>query len=149
MVRPIDRWSLLGLWIAVAPLAACGRPSVAAESEPRAVKVEQIEGTDLNRLTLTEQAARRLDIQTAQVETELVAGTPRKVVAYAAILYDTDGDTWAYASPEPLTFVRAPVTVDYIERDVAVLSDGPPVGTTVVTVGAAELYGSEEEFEEE
>lgn len=148
-MRSIDRWSLLGLCIAGAPLAACRRPAVAAESEPTAVKVEQIEGTDLSRLTLTEQAAQRLDIQTAQVGTDLVAGAPRKVVAYAAILYDTDGDTWTYTTPEPLTFVRAPVTVDYVEGDQAVLSDGPPVGTTVVTVGAAELYGSEEEFEEE
>jgi len=29
-----------------------------------------------------------------------------------------------------------------------VLSEGPPVGTLVVTVGGAELYGAEFEFQE-
>ncbi len=92
---------------------------------------------------MTEEAAKRLDIQTAAVREEQVNGTQRRVIPYAAVLYDTQGDTWVYTSPEPLTFVRHPITVDHIDGDKAVLSDGPPSGTAVVTVGAAELYGSE------
>jgi hypothetical protein len=68
---------------------------------------------------------------------------PQKVVPYSAILYDTSGDSWVYISPQPLVFVRHAVTVEYVERDVAVLTDGPAVGTKVVTVGAAELMGIE------
>jgi hypothetical protein len=71
------------------------------------------------------------------------------VVPYAAVLYDAHGDAWTYTSPEPLTFVRHRITVDNIQGDLAFLSSGPPVGTLVVTVGAAELYGAEFEFEEE
>jgi hypothetical protein len=74
------------------------------------------------------------------------SGERRKVVPYAAVLYDTRGDTWVYTNPEPLVFVRHRVSVDYIEGDLAVLSDGPPSGTPVVTVGAAELFGIEFEI---
>lgn len=70
----------------------------------------------------------------------------RKVVPYAAVLYDAHGDTWVYTNPEPLIFVRHRISVDYIDGDLAVLSDGPPSGTAVVTVGAAELFGTEFEI---
>jgi hypothetical protein len=48
-----------------------------------------------------------------------------------------------YISPAPLTYVREPITVDYIEGDMVVLVDGPAAGTEVVTVGVAELYGAD------
>lgn len=70
-------------------------------------------------------------------------GAPRKVVPYAAVLYGVNGETWVYTNPEPLVFVRSPITIDYIEGDLAVLSEGPEVGTAVVTLGAAELFGTE------
>jgi hypothetical protein len=69
------------------------------------------------------------------------SGTLQKVIPYSAVIYDLTGDTWVYTSPEPLTYVREPISVDYIEGDVAVLADGPPVGTLIATVGVAELYG--------
>ena len=67
----------------------------------------------------------------------------RKVVPYASVIYDLQGDTWTYANPEPLAFVRHRIIVDYIDGDLAFLLDGPPVGTAVVVVGAAELLGVE------
>jgi hypothetical protein len=69
--------------------------------------------------------------------------TPRQVVPYAAVLYDAKGDTWVYTNPNPLTFVRHPIHIDYIEGDLAALSDGPASGTAIVVVGAAELFGAE------
>jgi hypothetical protein len=105
--------------------------------------VEHIEGSDLSRVTLSERAIERLDIQTIQVREETVSGTPRHVIPYSAVLYDPDGTTWAYTNPEPSVFVRHQISVDYIDGDIAVLTDGPPIGTTVVTVGATELYGTE------
>jgi hypothetical protein len=70
-------------------------------------------------------------------------GTERKIVPFAALLYGVHGETWVYTNPEPLVFVRAPVTVDYIEDNLAFLSEGPPAGTEVVTVGGSLLYGAE------
>ena len=107
--------------------------------------VEHIEGTELSRVTLTARAAERLDIKTAPVR-EVYMSPLRKAVQYGAVLYDAHGGTWVYTSPEPLVFVRHRIIVDYIEEDLAVLSDGPPVGTEVVTVGAAELFGTEFEI---
>ena len=67
----------------------------------------------------------------------------RKVIPYAAVIYDLHGETWVYTNPEPLVFVRHPIHVDYIEGDLAVLLEGPPAGTEVATVGVAELLGTE------
>jgi hypothetical protein len=47
------------------------------------------------------------------------------------------------ASPEPLVFVRQDVKVARVRGDEAILADGPPVGTSVVTVGQVELWGVE------
>ena len=88
--------------------------------------------------------------QRVQIELTLSgSGMQRQVVPYAAVIYGQSGETWVFVTPEPLTFMRYPITIDYIQGDMAVLSDGPPSGTEVVTVGAAELYGSEFEFAEE
>ena len=71
------------------------------------------------------------------------SNTPKKVVPYSAILYDLTGDTWVYTNPEPSVFVRERVDIERIDKDLAVLNTGPAVGTQVVTIGAAELYGAE------
>ena len=55
---------------------------------------------------------------------------------------EIDGNL-AYAAIGPRTYVRTAVTVERVEADRAVLSDGPPVATEVVTVGVAELHGVE------
>jgi hypothetical protein len=58
-------------------------------------------------------------------------------------LYDAKGNAFVYAVTGPLSYVRAPITVDYVDGDSAILSDGPSSGTEVVAVGVAELYGAE------
>ena len=73
----------------------------------------------------------------------LGSGTPRKIVHYAAVIYDVNGETWVYTNPELLVFIRQSISIDYIEDDLAFLTEGPPAGTEVVTVGGAELYGAE------
>ncbi len=70
-------------------------------------------------------------------------GRKRKVVPYSALYYDGKGTPWVYVNTKPLTFERKRVEVERIEGDDAVLKDGPSVGTRVVTVGAALLYGAE------
>ena len=62
---------------------------------------------------------------------------------YSAVVYDTDGSTWTYVNTAARVYQRKPITVTEIDGDIAQLSAGPPVGTAVVTVGAAELLGTE------
>jgi hypothetical protein len=116
----------------------------ASASEP--ATVEAIKGTDLSRVTLTAQAARRLGIKTAPVTRE---GGRRTVIPYDAVLYAADGKTFTYTSPKPLVFVRHAISVDDIKGDRALLSAGPPTGTAVVIVGSQELFGTEYEVEED
>lgn len=126
----------LGLLVtACAPSA-----SDAAATEPPVV-VEENEATGLKRLALSALAAQRLGIATAAV-----SAAPRgsgMAVPYEAVLYDQHGETWTYTSPEERVFIRSAITVESIADGLAILSAGPPVGTAVVTVGTAELWGVE------
>ena len=135
---------LLGLY-----LTACAPAATTEEEENKPVSLEPIEGTDLNRVILTDKAAERLGLETVQVLTQQVDGAERLVIPYAALLYDPSGQAWVYVNVEPLIFVRQAITVDSIQGDKVFLSEGPEAGANVVTMGATELYGSESEFEEE
>jgi hypothetical protein len=131
------------LLLAVLALAACGGEEEAAAADEPA-KVEPVEGSnDLFQVTLTAEAAKRIDLQTAVVQTEGEGADERTIVPYSAIVYETNGETWVYTSPEDLSFVREQIVVEEIEGDRAVLSEGPAAGTEVVTVGVAELFGAE------
>ena len=115
-------------------LSGCGAQEKKAEKISPS-KLEKIDGTELSRVILTEKAAQRIGLQTVSV-----SGT---TIPYAAVVYDTEGNTWVYTNPKPLTFVRAPVAIDHIEGDIAVLSKGLEKEIAVVTMGVAELYGAE------
>ena len=93
--------------------------------------------------TVTAGKAKLVTGQRVFVELPLSAKMQRSVVPYNAVIYDLEGDTWVYTSPAPLTFVRHHVKVDYIDDDTAILTEAPPVGTKVVSVGVAELFGAE------
>ena len=141
-MKNINRWLILVLIIAGLQLSACAPKATKVEFVPPSV-LEPIEGSDIQRVILTEKAAERLDIQTSAVRDEQVNGSKRKVVPYAAVIYDLEGGTWVYTNPAPLSFVRESITIDFIEGDQVVLMEGPSSGTEVVTVGVAELYGAE------
>ena len=138
-----NRWMAAALIIVALDLSACAQKPAEPVNENEPAKVEPVKGGEGSSVTLTKEAVKRLDIQIAEVRTDQVHGKPRKVVPYAAVLYDPDGRTWVFTNPEPCLYVRQPITIDYIEADQAILSDGPPPGTAVVTVGAAELFGAE------
>jgi hypothetical protein len=70
-------------------------------------------------------------------------GENHKIIPYAAVIYGVHGETWVYTNPAHLVFIREPIVIDYIQDDWAVLSEGPEVNTAVVTVGGAELFGTE------
>jgi hypothetical protein len=142
------RWMLMLLVIAGLLLPACGSTPPVEESGVKPATVEAIAGSDLSRVILTADAAKRIDIQTVPARNEQVNGAQHEVIPYDAVLYDAHGEAWTYTNPAPLTFVRHHITVDSIDGDRAILSEGPPAGMAVVTVGAAQLYGAEFEFEE-
>jgi hypothetical protein len=132
------------LLLAALSLAGCQREGegVAAADEP--AMVEPVGGSDdLLQVTLTADAAERIDLQTAVVRTQGEGAAERTILPYSAIVYETDGETWVYTSTGDLSFVREHIAVQEIEGDRAVLSEGPPAGTEVVTVGVAELFGAE------
>ena len=141
-MKHTNRWVVVTLSILMAlVLVACSDESGNSSDQPKPAYVELIEGTGINRVILTEKAAQRLDIQTTPVREDQVDGVSRLVIPYAAILYDLSGATWIYTNPEPFIFIRELVTVDRIDGDLAVLTEGPPAGTAVAVVGVAELYG--------
>jgi hypothetical protein len=115
--------------------------AAAGSSEPAVL--EPVAGTELKRVTLTQSASDRLGLETEAVR----SGEGRKLVPYSAVLYDERGRTWVYTATADLTFVRARIEIEAITGDVARLSSGPPVGTRVATVGAAELFGTEFEVD--
>jgi Cu/Ag efflux pump CusA len=128
-----------------ATLTGCG--SVIQAEGPPAI-VTPVAGSAVPRLELTGHAIQRLGIRTQPVR-PAGPGAPggragvREVIPYSAVVYDTDGSTWTYVNTAARTYLREPVTITAIRDDSALLSAGPPVGAAVVTVGAAELLGTE------
>jgi len=139
-------WTGLVLIAAGVALSACSQDGgtsagdyEAASYDGPPAELESVEGTDVQRVTFTAFGAKQVGLQTAEVS----GNGEQKVVPYAAVLFDAEGNTFTYTSPEPLTFVREDIEVDHVDGDRAVLSEGPPDGTEVVTVGAQEVYGTE------
>jgi hypothetical protein len=119
-------------------LGSCSTPDAAAAVKDPAT-LDEVAGADLLRITLTESAAARLDIQT---ETVATAGD-QLVVPSAAVIITPDGSYWVYTNPELLVFVRQEIK-PVVEADLrAFFSEGPPAGTPVVVTGVPELYGAE------
>ena len=102
-------------------------------------RLQPIKGTDAKRVKFSAEGAKRVGLQTAAIG----GNGQQKVIPYAAVIYDSEGNTFTYTSPEQLTFVRQDIQIDRVDGDRVVLSDGPPAGTEVVTVGAEEVYGTE------
>ena len=68
------------------------------------------------------------------------AGRPSPTTA---LIYGADGTTFVYTVSGPGSFVREAVEVARVEGRMAELLAGPRAGVQVVTVGAAEVYGTE------
>jgi hypothetical protein len=137
-MKHMSRWTLAGLLAAALPLAGCSKHVVAHEADHPS-KVEAIPGSDLKKVTLTERAAQRLGLATAQIREQ----DGQTVVPYASLIYDFQGKTWVYTSIGPRTFVRRQVEIDRIVGDRVLLKSGPAPGTVIATVAVAQLYGTE------
>lgn len=125
----------MALVLAVLALAACKEASEASSEEPEPYTVEPIEGTDQVAVILTADGVKRIGLETTTTDGSFVPDS--------AIWIDVEGLEWVYTSPEPGRFVREQVLVERYEDGVANLAEGLTPGTEVVTVGVAELIGSE------
>ena len=126
-------------------LAGCAKVPGEEEEAEKAAKVEKV--GDQSKVILLEEAAERLGIETTEVA-PLPAGG--ESVPYSAVIYDAEGHAWVFTTGEALSYIKQPITIERIVGDSAILADGPPVGTEVVSQGAEELYGVEDgigEFE--
>ena len=134
--------SVAGLVIGAAAILAGCATATPAQTPPALIK--PVVGSPIPQLQLTERAVQRLGILTQPVRPTTTAGQPaHEVIPYSAVVYDTDGSTWAYVNTAARTYERKPITVTEIDGTTALLSAGPAAGTAVVTVGAAELLGTE------
>lgn len=130
----------VALVVAGLALAGCSEVEEPESSEYQPARLEPVRGTDVKRVRFTAEAMGRVGIRAAAVERH---GRRERAVDYEALLYDARGGTWVYTVTGSASFLRTEVEVARVEGDVAVLTDGPPVGARVVTVGAAEVFGSE------
>lgn len=141
-MRNYTLWMIVGLLIASLALSACGGGSSAtAAAAEKPYKLDKMDGSNFNLVTLTQKTAQRLVLETGKVTEEQIAGAKRLVVPYSSLIYGLHGENWVYVSPQPLSFHRAEVNVDYIEGDNVILVDGPAVGTEIATSAVAQLYG--------
>ncbi|WP_171472932.1 efflux RND transporter periplasmic adaptor subunit [Frigoriglobus tundricola] len=67
-------------------------------------------------------------------------------VPWSAVVYDYFGGAWVYVKAGDHTYSRERVLVRYVSGHTAVLDAGPAPGKSVVTAGAAELFGTETGF---
>jgi hypothetical protein len=136
-------WGLVLIAAGLVSLSACGEASSGYDYETAShhvpAKLEPIKGTDVQRVIFDAQAAKRVGLKTAPIR----QNGQETVIPYDAVIYGADGKTYTYTAPEPLTYVRQEISIDHVAGDGVMLSDGPPTGTEVVTVGAAEVYGTE------
>jgi hypothetical protein len=159
-MRQRGGWAIVGIALALA-LVGCS-PPVAGSGEPQEAHavIGKADRDGVKSIRLTRQASDRIGIEAVMVR-DVPAATPsavrrpgrgsgaaarQKIVPYSAVLYDPAGVTWVYTVPRPLTYVRQKVvvaTVGGASGTEAILSTGPPAGTTVVATGVVELYGAE------
>ncbi|WP_223643672.1 efflux RND transporter periplasmic adaptor subunit [Corallococcus sp. EGB] len=80
-----------------------------------------------------------------RVGVSLQLGDDAEVLAVpsSAVVYDALGGAWVYVRQQEHVYTRSRVDVMRQEGADSLLSRGPPAGTSVVAVGAAELFGTE------
>jgi hypothetical protein len=131
-----------GLIVLAVALSMSGCAELEEESGPpkyEPAALSPAEPVGVKKVTFTEDAARRVGLQTSTVS----ARGRYLIVDYAALIYDKTGLTWVYTVPEPLNYLRVKVAVERVAGQRVTLTRGPAAGTTVVTTGAAEVYGAE------
>ncbi|MEO6472140.1 MAG: hypothetical protein ABIR57_09420 [Aeromicrobium sp.] len=136
------------MWLVIvavaASLTACDKAEDDESEYPSQSKLEPIKGIPGHHtVTLTPLGAKQVGIQTTPV-----AGSNKlKELPYDALLYGADGTTFIYTSPKALTYRYAKITLEKIVGERIYFSEGPKVGTQVVTRGVPQVHGADIELE--
>lgn len=140
---PSQRWAAAALIVLGLGAAGCTATTAASDApQEKPANVEAIQGKNVKSVTLTEQAVKRVGVET----TTIAAAATGTVVPYQTVLYTPDGKTWVYAVTGPRQYTREQVTIANVGGNAgndAFLSAGPAAGTTIVKTGLIELYGAE------
>ncbi len=67
-----------------------------------------------------------------------------KTIPYSSVIYKDDGSSWIFVTANKNEFTRYGIEIEKILGSTVVLAEGPPAGTAIVSVGAAELMGVEQ-----
>ncbi|NOT02056.1 MAG: efflux RND transporter periplasmic adaptor subunit [Phycisphaerales bacterium] len=67
----------------------------------------------------------------------------RPTAPWSAVVFDIHGGAWVYVQTETFTFARRRVEIEQVDGDTAFIRRGVKLGDRVVSVGVAELYGTE------
>jgi hypothetical protein len=141
--KTILRRAFQGFVVAVAATASlvgCAEIEVPMAEPYEPAHLESAGPDQPARIILTEEAQQRVQLQTTLVRPHGAEVS----LDQAALVYDKKGKPWVFTVIGPLTYVRAPVSIEEVQEDnLMILSSGPPAGTQVVTVGAIELWGTE------
>lgn len=68
---------------------------------------------------------------------------PALAVPWSAVVHDSDGGAWVYERTAPSRYTRRRVRIERVVDDWAAVAGGIQAGAEIVTVGAAELLGTE------
>jgi hypothetical protein len=140
-------WPAVLAFVVAAATVGCTATNAGEDTGAEPAVVRSIQGSKVGTVILTADAANRIGLRTTPVQLMRDGGGTGSggvtAVPLAAVLYDKDGRSWVYVSSAPLTFVRKPIDILRVDGDTALLHAGPPAGTPVVTVGGAELLGTE------
>jgi hypothetical protein len=118
----------------VALIGGCGGSSK-PQTPPPSAALSNTEGS--HNVVLSEAGAQHIGLQLAPARP---AGSS-VVIPYSALVYDQQGNTYAFMRVAPFTYSELKVTIQRISGNRAYVRSGPTPGAEVVTVGAEELYG--------
>jgi hypothetical protein len=132
------------LLLLVVLLTGCQAEDAPAD-DPSSVHLTPIGSTSRFTVELSRQADERLGISTAAVARARTGGPSGGALTlpYAAVVYDSDGSSWAYVEVAPDTYARHRIDIVKVVGGTAYLRTGPHPGARVVVVGAPELLGAE------
>ena len=81
--------------------------------------------------------------QRVSVQLPLRVDKEQRAIPWSAVVQDIHGGSWIYEKRADRKFGRRRVQVKQVVDKWAVLEQGPPVGTTIVVTGVAEVFGTE------
>lgn len=136
---------MLAAFALAATTAACGGDADDDEADyPSQSSIKPLAGSPGHHVvTLTQTGADQVGIKT-----QPVSGTSElSELPYASLLYDSDGTTFVYVSPKPLTFTYQKINLVKIVGERIYFTAGPKVGTQVVTRGVPQVHGADIQLE--